>query len=205
MSITVEVETSVVEQSTSWVADCLKVANWARAIGLDVRQISDTNFPNTDIKPFFPDIWLDRGKVYYNEKTHPGDLLHELGHLAVTPSWLRPYLKGNVEDWTYNTSAEMQALEDEHKDDPFFGCYGDEMAAIAWSYAAACAADIDDFLPFEQGFEINGEGTGEQLYESLNMSAIGQYTYHDGIYHLVYFGMLQAEKQFPNLCKWILD
>jgi hypothetical protein len=70
-------------------------------------------------------------------------------------------------------------------------------------------AGIDDFLPFEQGFEIDGDGdgdgAGEILYESLNMSAIGEYTYHDGIYQLVYFGMLQTEKDFPNLCKWVLD
>jgi hypothetical protein len=99
----------------------------------------------------------------------------------------------------------MQVLENEHKDDPYFGCYGDEQAAIAWSYAAAQAAGIDGFLPFEQGFEIDGEYAGEELYESLNMSAIGQYTYHDGIHHLVYFGLLQTEKDFPNLCRWVLD
>jgi hypothetical protein len=68
MVIAVEVETIAVEQATSWVEDCHKVAKWARAIGLNVYQISDTSFPNTDIKPFFPDIWLDRGVVYYNEK-----------------------------------------------------------------------------------------------------------------------------------------
>jgi hypothetical protein len=99
----------------------------------------------------------------------------------------------------------MRSLEDKHKDDPCFGGYGDEVAAIAWSYVAAQAAGVDDFLPFEQGFEIDGYDAGEKLYESLSMSAIGQYAYHDGIYHLVHFGLLQTEKDFPNLCKWILD
>ena len=185
--------------------DCVKVATWARAIGLDVREVSSTCFPNSNINPFFPNVWIDTGIVYYNEKTHPGDLLHELGHLAVTPSWLRPCIKGDVENWVYDTSEEMRSLEDKHKDDPCFGSYGDEVAAIAWSYVAAQAAGVDDFLPFEQGFEIDGDDAGEWLYKSLNMSAIGQYAYHDGIYHLVYFGMLHTEKDFPNLCKWILD
>lgn len=185
------------------IEDCVKVATWARSIGLDVRKVSITCFPDNGINPFFPNIWIDCGIVYYNEKTHPGDLLHELGHLAVTPSWLRPYISGDIEDW--DDSPEICILADKHKNDPCFGCYGDEVAAIAWSYVAAQAAGVDDFLPFEQGFEIDGDDAGEQLYESLSMSAIGQYAYHDGIYHLVYFGLLQTEKDFPNLCKWILD
>jgi hypothetical protein len=185
------------------IEDCVKIATWAQTIGLDVREVTVTCFPNSDIKPFFSNIWIDCGIVYYNQKTHPGDLLHELGHLAVTPSWLRPYVSGDIEDW--DDSQEICILAEQHKDDPCFGCYGDEVAAIVWSYVAAQAAGVDDFLPFEQGFEIDGDDAGEKLHESLTMSEISQYAYHDGIYHLVHFGMLQNEQDFPKLCKWILD
>ena len=51
--------------------------------------------------------------------TWPGDLLHEAGHIAVTDPALRPTL------------------------DVVSGDPGEEMAAIAWSYAAAVEIGID--------------------------------------------------------------
>jgi hypothetical protein len=57
----------------------------------------------------------------------PGDLLHEAGHIAVTDPLERPRLNAV-------------------RDDP-----GEEMAAIAWSYAAAVAIGLDPAILFHAG------------------------------------------------------
>lgn len=63
----------------------------------------------------------------------PGDLLHEAGHVAV---------------------GEPGRVDDAVSDDP-----GEEMAALAWSYAAAVYLDIDPSVPFHDG-GYRGEGRG---------------------------------------------
>lgn len=64
---------------------------------------------------------------------HPGDLLHEAGHIAVMAPENRPALS-------------------EVADEP-----ADEMAAIAWSYAAALAIGIDPRILFHgEGYRGGG-------------------------------------------------
>ena len=64
---------------------------------------------------------------------YPGDLLHEAGHIAVTDPALRP------------TLCEVPS-------DP-----GEEMAAIAWSYAAALEIGIDPAIVFhDDGYQGGG-------------------------------------------------
>lgn len=55
----------------------------------------------------------------------PGDLLHDAGHIAV---------------------SDPARLEDGVSDDP-----GEEMAALAWSYAAAVHLGLDASVPFHNG------------------------------------------------------
>ena len=65
--------------------------------------------------------------------THPGDLLHEAGHIAVTDPAARPTLGDVTPDG------------------------GEEMAAIAWSYAAARAIGIDPRIVFhDHGYRDGG-------------------------------------------------
>lgn len=68
---------------------------------------------------------------------YPGDMLHEAGHIAVTDPALRP------------TLCEVSS-------DP-----AEEMATIAWSYAAALEAGIDPAIVFhEDGYAKSREGYG---------------------------------------------
>lgn len=64
---------------------------------------------------FLPGIKIVEGRLTFDPDRlmHPGDLLHEAGHIAVVPSEERPGLTGNIDRGP-----------------------GDEMAAIAWSWAA---------------------------------------------------------------------
>lgn len=75
----------------------------------------------------------DGGLVFDPALPYPGDLLHEAGHIAVTDPALRPTLT-------------------EVSSDP-----AEEMAAIAWSYAAALAAGVDPALVFhDHGYRGGG-------------------------------------------------
>ncbi|MBB4098592.1 hypothetical protein [Sphingomonas kyeonggiensis] len=98
-------------------------------------------------------LMLDSERAFY-----PGDLLHEAGHIAVTDPAERPTLS-------------------EVRDDP-----GEEMAAIAWSYAAARAIGIDTQVLFHadgykgEGAALatafdNGAGPGAPLLQFYGMTA----------------------------------
>ena len=83
---------------------------------------------------FLPGIAVRRGGLVYDPDrlTWPSDLLHEAGHIAVTCPNLRPKLDAVV-------------------DDP-----AEEMATLAWSYAAAVALGIDAATLFHDGYKGGG-------------------------------------------------
>jgi hypothetical protein len=90
-----------------------------------------------------PDTFLPglavRGDVLVfdrNALRYPGDLLHEAGHLAVLPANIR-----------VNANPELLDAPDT------------EVAAIAWSYAAACHLHIPPEVVFHaNGYRGNSEG-----------------------------------------------
>lgn len=194
--------------------DCLKIANWAQSIGLTVTKVEKVEeIWKLGVRPFLPRVWIKNGIIYYDKLTHPGNLLHDLGHIAVTPSWLCPYLSGNL-NWSQSpelielidskcdAGAEEGSLKLQNENALI---HGDEQAAIAWSFVAAQAAGVDDFLPFEIGFDNPESATGEELHESLLMSEIGSGCYFEGITRLYHGGMLKSKTDFPKLTKWIQD
>ena len=85
------------------------IVNFLRSIGIEVRESILTE------PTFLPGLTIERGTLLYDpaQLTHPGDLLHEAGHIAITPARERAAMSGAA--------------------DPDGGL---EMAAIAWSWAA---------------------------------------------------------------------
>lgn len=81
-----------------------------------------------DAEGLLPGMSVRRGALLLDPSRpfFPGDLLHEAGHIAVTDPALRPML-------------------DEVSGDP-----GEEMAAIAWSYAASVAIGLDPAVLFHE-------------------------------------------------------
>ena len=67
---------------------------------------------------FLPGILIHNGELHIDEDKllHPGDLLHEAGHIAITPKTNRAHLSGDVFQCGHGGS--------------------EEMAAIAWSWMA---------------------------------------------------------------------
>lgn len=116
---------------------------------------------------------VDRARL-----TWPGDLLHDAGHIAVTDPALRPTLN-------------------EVADDP-----AEEMAAMAWSYAAARALEIDPAIVFHPaGYRGSSEGV---LAAYAAGGTLGQPM-------LRYWGMTSDERfaeadgraPFPAMHRWL--
>lgn len=152
-----------------------RIIAFLKEIGIDVREGSRPE------KPFMPGIWVENGALVVDTATlpYPGDLLHEAGHLAVMPP-----------DRRRNATGDLASNP------------GEEMAAEAWSYAAALAAGI----PLEILFHDNGyRGDGPWLRELF----AGGGTL--GVPLLAWFGMThipgtetaRGAAVFPKLSTWL--
>ena len=112
-----------------------RLAAFVRGIGIDVRAAA---LPD---KTFLPGLEIRHGAILADAArlTHPGDILHEAGHLAVADAAER-------DAPTLSPSA------------------GDELTTIAWSYAALRYLDIDPAVVFHLDFK----GGGASIIENFN-------------------------------------
>lgn len=153
------------------------IEDFLREIGLNVwdDEIHD--------QTFLPGILIDHGtlRVDRTELQYPGDLLHEAGHLAVMTPERRRCAHVNV-----------------GKDG------GEEMAAIAWSYAAALHLQLDPAIVFHSG---GYRGGSRALIENF---ARGQYI---GVPLLQWMGLTteprpakaRGVEPYPKMEKWLRD
>ena len=148
------------------------LAAFVRSVGIDVRAAQLA-------KPtFLPGLDIDGGVLLIDEErlTYPGDILHEAGHIAVA-------------DPATRATAPVSS-------DP-----GEEMAASAWSYAAARRLGIDPALVFHAGFK----GGGANMVENFDA---GRYV---GVPMLHFFGMSVEPRQaaaaclepYPHMLRWV--
>ena len=154
-----------------------KIVNFLLEIGLKVK------LAVIDDETFLPGIAVDGGALLVDESKlkYPGDLLHEAGHLAVISSERRNQT-GNV----------IEANG------------GDEMMAIAWSYAALVHLKLDPSVVFHpDGYR----GDSESLIENFTQG------YYFGVPVLQWIGLTADDKNakemgiepYPKIIKWILD
>ena len=150
-----------------------RLATFVCSVGIDVQACAinwKTQFPGLDIK---------MGAVLVDEQEviHPGNILHEAGHIAVHDPGRR--------------------LEPK-----FSPSRGEELAALAWSYAATVYLGLNSKLVFYPG---SYHGWDTSLVENF---AEGRYL---GVPMLQRYGMaceprLAAERglnPYPHMLKWI--
>lgn len=153
-----------------------RIVDFLRRIGVAVRQ-----GPVPD--GFLPGLTLDGGCVVFDPERlqHPGDLLHEAGHLAVCA----PERRGQLT---------AQAGDDG----------GMEMAAIAWSWAALRHLDLPPETVFhDQGYRGGSQSIiaafaqpqpfGVPLLEWLGMTATGARAAAAGV------------APFPHMLRWLRE
>jgi len=150
--------------------DC--IAAFLRGIGLSVRAgtvAGPTALPGIDIV---------HGTLIVDARTmrYPGDLLHEAGHLAVVPA------------------ARRAAFHHDVGNDA-----GEEMAAIAWSYAAAVHLGVHPAIVFHDGGYRRGSS-------SILSSFAGKQPI--GVPLLGWLGMTAPDSPgdtppFPHMTSWL--
>lgn len=138
-------------------------------------------------KEFLPGLCIQRSGLLIDNKKlkYPGDILHEAGHLAVSPPSKRKTLDGKL------PSGGDQDISE-------------EMMAIAWSFAAALHIGIDPLIVFhEHGYK----GGGQSIVENFNN---GRFF---GVSMLQWTGMSYEEKKaaelgaepYPKMIRWIRE
>jgi hypothetical protein len=108
-----------------------------------------TFFRKIEEECFLPGLLIENGNIIIDEEAllYPGDILHEAGHIAVTPAAERPML---------NNAAIMASKSRE----------AEEMMAIAWSYAACVHLELDPYIVFhDNGYHGGGSNIVENLRE----------------------------------------
>ena len=130
---------------------------------------------------FLPGLRIRQGVLLVDEARlrYPGDLLHEAGHIAVTPADRRHALDGDL-------GTDL----------------GDEIGAIAWSYAAARHLAIDPAVVFHpDGYRGCSQGF-------LDNFARGRYV---GVPLLQWMGLTLDEAAareegvppYPHMLRWL--
>ena len=151
-----------------------RIVEFLFGIGLNVKMAP------IEGRAILPGITIEDGVVIVDEAAlkHPGDLLHEAGHVALTPPPDRPSLNLNAGD------------------DP-----GEEMAAIAWSYAAALHLGLDPAVVFHaDGYRGGSESILENFADGHTF----------GVPVLQWLGMAARDDDdgmppYPRMIKWVRE
>jgi hypothetical protein len=130
-------------------------------------------------------MMIVNGEMVIDESrlSYPGDLLHEAGHLAVTAPELRGNLCGNVADGDQDNG-------------------GNEMAAMAWSFAAALHLGIDPAIVFHpHGYKGSSEAylTAFRNRQYFGLPLLQWYGLSFDDKHALAMGV----PPFPHMTRWI--
>ncbi|HEX8181824.1 MAG TPA: hypothetical protein VF525_19945 [Pyrinomonadaceae bacterium] len=155
----------------------IRLVNFLLEIGLEVEAAALSD------ETFLPGISVRRGVILIDESKlkYPGDLLHEAGHLAVVSARRRQQLEKDVGNKA-----------------------GEELMAIAWSYAALVHLQLEPAVVFHvEGYR----GGSESLIENFTQ---GRYF---GVPTLQWIGLTadnaraneMSIEPYPNMIKWLRD
>jgi hypothetical protein len=151
-----------------------KLAAFVGELGIDVRKVA------LDGPTFLPGLDIRRGSLLVDEGKliYPGDILHEAGHIAVADPAQR-------------------------KQEKLSPNLGDEMAAMAWSYAAAVHLRIDPTLVFHAGgYHGGGPSYAAQFAAGQNVGVPLLQLYDMTVERRLATPVMQP---FPHMLRWIRE
>jgi len=155
------------------------IINFLTEIGIVINEESISE------NSFLPGVRVMRGELLVDvtKLQWPGDLLHEAGHIAVTPRSLRATLSDALDE------EQLQA-------------HAGEVEATAWAYAAIVHLGLDPSILFHDG-GYHGKSAALIMTYSLGV--------YPGSHGLASAGMtligsdaVSAEiPAYPNMLKWL--
>jgi len=145
----------------------------------------ETTYRKISNKSFLPGLLINNGMIIIDKEVleHPGDILHEAGHIAVVPAIDRPRL------------SERNIITRKNRE-------SEEIMAIAWSYAACIHLLIDPFFVFhEEGYR----GGRDYITDSCRLKN------YVGLSMLERIGLTINEKKarqlnvpsYPHMTRWL--
>jgi hypothetical protein len=182
-----------------------KVKAFSESLGIRMRV-----YRHRWINEFLPGILVWRGGLSVNPSAIKGydDVLHELGHLAILPSVIRPYARGDVDcsirPYVDSWFATHDPIVGDGAEEPV--CLAlmqaGESEAFAWQYAAQVHLDLKPNLRFQMkdGDSMEWrEATDIEVDNELAALSIGA---HFGVHGLQASGMT-TKLMFPKMLRWV--
>lgn len=158
-----------------------RIASFLRGIGIVVREA-----PVPD-DAFLPGVLVEAGEIVFDRDrlAWPGDLLHEAGHIAVTPAARRHALPALLDDHPINAP-------------------GGEIEATAWAYAACVHLGLPASVLFHDG---GYHGRSASLVTTFSL---GVYPGSAGLaaHGLTLVGEQARERglpPYPHMLRWLRD
>lgn len=147
----------------------------------------ETKFEKLNEPGFLPGLSIQNGIILIDKEAlkHPGDILHEAGHIATVPAAERHTLTAS--------SIEKRAMRE-----------AEEMMAIAWSYAACVHLGLDPYVVFhDEGYKGGGSYIADNFCNKN----------YFGLPMLQWKGMALDEKNaalqnlppYPHMLMWLLE
>lgn len=129
-----------------------KIINFVRAnTTIDIAEIHPNSISGLSIYCMWKGVCLLEGMVRFTHEAHPGDLLHELGHVALMPRQARPLMNGELIDVEGEASAMDVAIAAMGSS---AGQPSDDDAASFWAFCVCRHLGLDDSMPFRSGYDI---------------------------------------------------
>lgn len=157
------------------------IVAFLRQVGIPVRE------GDVGEDAFLPGLAVEGGTIVFDAArlTWPGDLLHEAGHIAVTPPAQRRLLPESLSGHPIDAA-------------------GGEVEATAWAFAASVAVGLEPAVLFHEG-GYHGKSAGLVMTYSMGV--------YPGCKGLADAGMTQVGDRarqagvapYPHMTKWLRE
>jgi hypothetical protein len=152
-----------------------EILRFLRGIGIPVGE-------GRIVDSFLPGVRIEHGTLVFDRASlrWPGDLLHEAGHIALTPASSRPSLSDTLDD-----------------------AAGDP-EAIAWSYAAIVAIGIDPEVLFHPG-GYKGQSAGLLMSFALGVYPGAYGLSKSGLTLVGADAIAAGVAPYPHMIRWLRE
>lgn len=156
-----------------------EIVQFVKEIGLEIQE------KKIESNSFLPGIQIELGQILYDTSklNHPGDILHEAGHLALMKPNERAVASGDLEPGDGKTMNQNSL----------------EIGVILWTWAVIKDLGIDPRIVFHQeGYKGSSEWYIKQ-FEARN---------YIGLPLLIWMSLtddLDGEVPFPKMKKWLRE